>query len=80
MNLDNNRTARAVALVYSTCCYMAFLVTCLYLIGFVGSVAVPKNINDGPLLAWPLAMLINCALILLFGVQHTVMARKGFKR
>ncbi|OXS21081.1 methanethiol S-methyltransferase [Pseudomonas rhodesiae] len=80
MNLDNNRTACAIALVYSACCYMVFLITCLYLIGFVGSVVVPKNINDGPLLAWPLAVLINCALILLFGVQHTVMARKGFKR
>ncbi|MCP1511516.1 methanethiol S-methyltransferase [Pseudomonas rhodesiae] len=80
MNLNNNRAARAIALVYSACCYVVFLITFLYLIGFVGSVAVPKNINDGPLLAWPLAVLINCALILLFGVQHTVMARKGFKR
>lgn len=80
MNLDNNRNARAIELVYSASCYVVFLITFLYLIGFVGSVAVPKNINDGPLLAWPLAVLINCALILLFGVQHTVMARKGFKR
>lgn len=80
MNLNNNRAVRAIALVYSACCYVVFLITFLYLIGFVGSVAVPKNINDGPLLAWPLAVLINCALILLFGVQHTVMARKGFKR
>ncbi|MBB6286824.1 protein-S-isoprenylcysteine O-methyltransferase Ste14 [Pseudomonas sp. JAI120] len=80
MQLDNTRTARVIGLVYSTCCYFAFLFTCLYLIGFVGSVAVPKNINDGPLLAWPVAVLINCALILLFGVQHTAMARKGFKQ
>lgn len=80
MQLDNTRTARVIGLVYSTCCYLAFLFTCLYLIGFVGSVAVPKNINDGPLLAWPAAVLINCALILLFGVQHTGMARKGFKQ
>ena len=80
MNLNNNRAVRAIALVYSACCYVVFLITFLYLIGFVGSVAVPKNINDGPLLAWSLAVLINCALILLFGVQHTVMARKGFKR
>jgi len=80
MNLDNNRTARAIGLVYSACCYVVFLITCLYLIGFVGNVAVPKNINDGPLVAWPVAALINCALILLFGVQHTVMARTGFKQ
>jgi len=41
MNLDNNRTARAIGLVYSACCYVVFLITCLYLIGFVSNVAVP---------------------------------------
>lgn len=82
MNVKNNPghcAARVIGLAYSTCCYLAFLFTVLYLIGFIGGAVVPKNINDGPMVAWPTAVLINGALIILFGVQHTVMARKGFK-
>jgi protein-S-isoprenylcysteine O-methyltransferase Ste14 len=47
--------------------------------GFLGSVVVPKNINAGRLIDWPLATLINGLLIILFGLQHSVMARKRFK-
>lgn len=74
-----NLPARVVGLVYSLGCYLVFLVTFLYLIGFVGSIAVPKNINDGPLVDWPLAALVDGLLVILFGLQHSVMARKSFK-
>ena len=83
MNLQktaNGHPARIAGLVFSTCCYLVFLFTFFYLIGFVGGVVVPKHINSGPLISWPLAILINCLLMLLFGAQHSVMARKGFKR
>lgn len=80
MNVNNKPIAGVIGLVYSACCYGVFLFTCLYLIGFVGSLAVPKNINDGVYMAWPAALSINSALILLFGIQHSVMARKRFKR
>jgi protein-S-isoprenylcysteine O-methyltransferase Ste14 len=76
---SNNLPAKLAVLVYSSGCYLIFLATFLYLMGFVGSVLVPKGINEGPLIDWPLATLINCVLILLFGVQHSVMARKSFK-
>ncbi|MFL1531104.1 MULTISPECIES: hypothetical protein [Pseudomonas] len=52
MNLPKNSNslpARRVGLVYSTGCYLTFLVTFLYLIGFVGGVLVPKDINAGPI-------------------------------
>ena len=82
MNLlknSNSLATRVFVLAYSTCCYALFLFTLLYLIGFLGSVWVPKNINDGPLVSWPYAALINFSLIIFFGVQHSVMARKRFK-
>lgn len=71
--------ARLVGLVYSIACYVVFLVIFLYLMGFLGSVVVPKNINAGRLIDWSLATLINGLLIILFGLQHSVMARKRFK-
>ena len=71
--------ARLVGLVYSIACYVVFLLTFLYLMGFLGSVVVPKNINAGRLIDWSLATLINGLLIILFGLQHSVMARKRFK-
>jgi len=83
MNLQktaNGHPARIAGLVFSTCCYLVFLFTFFYLIGFVGGVVVPKHINSAPLIGWPLATLINCLLMLLFGAQHSVMARKSFKR
>lgn len=42
--------ARLVGLVYSIACYVVFLLTFLYLMGFLGSVVVPKNINAGRLI------------------------------
>ncbi|AIG00790.1 Putative protein-S-isoprenylcysteine methyltransferase [Pseudomonas fluorescens] len=70
---------RLAGLVYSTLCYLVFLITLLYLIGFLGRVVVPKNIDDGIVINSGWAALINLSLLLLFAVQHSVMARKGFK-
>jgi len=53
----------------------------MYWFGFMGNLSfLPKTIDSGT--PGPLAMsvLINIALIALFGVQHAVMARKGFKK
>lgn len=66
--------------LYGVVCYLTFFVTFVYLIGFLAGVGVPKGIDDGLAVAWPLAMVVNVALIALFGVQHSVMARAGFKR
>lgn len=82
MNLKTTNAglaSRLVGLIYSTFSYLVFLLTILYLIGFLGRVAVPKHIDDGIVMAPWLAALINLALLLLFAVQHTLMARQGFK-
>jgi methanethiol S-methyltransferase len=67
-------------LAYSLFCYLVFSFSFLYLIGFVGRLAVPKHIDSGLLIPWPLAALVDTLLILMFGVQHSGMARSTFKR
>lgn len=82
MNIDTTAsglTVRLAGLIYSACCYLIFLLTFLYLIGFIGRVVVPKNIDDGIVINGWWAALINLSLLLLFALQHTVMARQGFK-
>lgn len=72
--------SRLFALLYGTACYLVFLATFLYAIGFVAGVGVPKHIDNGAPAAWPLAALTNIALLALFAVQHSLMARPAFKR
>lgn len=64
---------------YGVVCYVLFLGTFLYAIGFVGNLGTPTAL-DGPSRE-PLttALAINAGLLMLFAVQHSVMARPWFK-
>ena len=77
--------------VYGVAVYLMFLVAFLYLIGFVldadfmvGTLhVVGKSVDRGGLGDGALtvtAVVIDVLLLALFGVQHSVMARAGFKR
>lgn len=70
---------RFLAAVYGSLAYLAFLLPIGYLVGFLADMGVPKSVDRG---AGPLgpALLTDLALLLAFGLQHSVMARPGFKR
>lgn len=71
---------RALFGLVALVCYAAFFAAFVYLIGFVaGYPAWPTHVDKGLGAAPVTAGIINFALIALFGVQHSVMARPGFK-
>lgn len=66
---------RLAALVYGALCYLIFFATFLYAIWFVWTLDKPQS--SAP---WPRNVLVNTALLSLFAIQHSVMARQWFKR
>ena len=72
--------SRTIALLFSIVCYAIFFATFLYLIAFVGNLPVPKTVDAPPsLLPRGAKIVIDVAVIALFGLQHSVMARPRFK-
>lgn len=71
---------RNLALAYGLVSYVLFLAAFLYAVGFVADLYVPKTINVPPTdTTWQQAVILDAALLLLFAVPHSVMARQGFK-
>jgi protein-S-isoprenylcysteine O-methyltransferase Ste14 len=71
---------RWLVLLYGVANYLLFLGVFLYAVGFIGGFAVPRGIDrpvSSPLLE---AVAVNLLLLLLFGLQHSVMARPAFKQ
>jgi protein-S-isoprenylcysteine O-methyltransferase Ste14 len=73
------RFSRVLAFLYGLVAYVAFFVTILYAIGFVMGLLVPKDIDTGQQASLGEALVVDLALMSLFAVQHSVMARTRFK-
>ena len=75
-----NRMHKLTAFLFGAVAYLTFLFTILYAIGFVEGLVVPKDINTGAKSSVFEALAIDLALMSLFAVQHSVMARNSFKQ
>lgn len=74
------RMSKTLYMLFAVAAYFIFFATFLYLIAFVGSLSVPRTIDEGGTqTSVAAALTVNIALIALFGIQHSVMARQGFK-
>jgi protein-S-isoprenylcysteine O-methyltransferase Ste14 len=73
---------RLLTLCYGGVAYLIFLGTFLYAIGFVSGFVVPKTVDKAAGMPSSLmtALLINLVVMSIFAVQHSGMARRGFKR
>jgi protein-S-isoprenylcysteine O-methyltransferase Ste14 len=72
--------ARIMTLLYGAIVYLFFLVTFLYTIGFVEGIPGIKAIDTGPTDGVWTSLTVDVLLLGVFAVQHSVMARRGFKR
>jgi protein-S-isoprenylcysteine O-methyltransferase Ste14 len=73
--------SRILLLVFSLIAYAIFLAVFAYLVGFMANLPqLPATLDRGPDAHWSFALTVDLGLIALFGLQHSVMARQGFKR
>src|SRR5215475_8438310 len=70
---------RIAGFAYGSVSYVIFLVTFLYAVGFIGNFGVPKSLDSAAAGSWTTALAIDIGLLALFALQHSVMARRGFK-
>jgi protein-S-isoprenylcysteine O-methyltransferase Ste14 len=69
-----------LTLIYGVAAYVAGIATLLYFIGFSANLLVPKSVDLGTSAPWVEALGTNLLLLILFGMQHSVMARRSFKQ
>ena len=69
-----------LSFLYGVSAYVACLAALAYFVGFSGNLLVPRSVDVGPVVPWAQAVGTDLLLLALFGLQHSVMARRGFKR
>ena len=70
---------RILFFAYGVFSYLIFLGTFLYAVGFIGNFGVSRTLDGEASGHFGTNLAINVGLLVLFAVQHSVMARKWFK-
>jgi protein-S-isoprenylcysteine O-methyltransferase Ste14 len=78
--MSRTRLLGLATVVYALAAYAAFLAATAWTVTFLADLQLPHGIDHGERHSAAFAVVIDLALLLFFGVQHTVMARAGFKR
>jgi methanethiol S-methyltransferase len=71
---------KVLAVLYGVAAYLFFFATFVYAIFFLAGMFVPKTVDSGTAAPVALAIAIDAALLGVFAIQHSVMARRGFKQ
>ena len=71
---------KVIFVLYGVVSYAIFFATFCYAVGFVSSLFVPRHIDSPPQVPLANSLLVNAALLTLFALQHSIMARPAFKR
>ena len=69
-----------MSIIYAVAVYFFFIGTFTYAIGFIGNLVVPKSVDSGTAGSLMEAVAVDVALLAVFAIQHSVMARRGFKQ
>jgi len=72
--------SRILVPLYGAISYVVFLASFLYAVAWLGNFLVPKTIDSGAASPLGVAVLVNVLLLTAFALQHSIMARPGFKR
>ena len=71
---------RYAVFAYGAFAYLLALATVAYAVGFLANAYVPKSVDAGATHSVGDPLVVNLALVGLFGLQHSVMARPWFKK
>lgn len=71
--------SRIAIFIYGAASYILFLAVFLYGIGFIGGFLTPTMLDGAPRVPLGKALAIDLALLTVFAIQHSGMARPAFK-
>jgi methanethiol S-methyltransferase len=72
-------TKRLAVFLYGLVSYMVFFLTFVYAVGFIGNLYIPRSMDSAARMSFLPALAIDALLLLVFAVQHSIMARPAFK-